>query len=88
MNTELFCLFLELTHHICNVLTDILQVQWQNKLKRQMLLVVLSNILLEHDYAYETAKQKNLMCFLISKLKIMQLQLVKESIQKSVCTTD
>jgi len=79
-----FFFFLELAYNICSVLTDILHSQWQNKLKRKMLLIALSNILLEHPYAYETTKQKNLICFLTSKLKIMQLQIAKQSIQKSV----
>lgn len=49
-----------------------------------MLLIALSNIFLEHPVMYKTARQENLLCFIISKLKIMQLQITKQSTQKSV----
>lgn len=49
-----------------------------------MLLVTLSSIFLKHPLTYETAKQDNLVCFIISKLKYMQLQVNKDTIQKSV----
>lgn len=50
-----------------------------------MFLVTLSNIFLEHAFTYETAKKHNFMCFIISKFKMMQLELAKQSMQKSVC---
>jgi len=50
-----------------------------------MLLITLSNIFIEHPFTYETARQENVLSFIISKLKIMQLQVTKQSNQKSVC---
>jgi len=60
-------------------------LEWHQKLKRNMLLIALSNILLEHPFTYETARQENVLGFIISKLKTMQLQVTKQSNQKSVC---
>lgn len=60
-------------------------MEWHHKLKRKMLLITLSNIFIEHPFTYETARQENVLSFIISKLKIMQLQVTKQSNQKSVC---
>jgi len=59
-------------------------LEWHHKLKRKMLLIALSNIFIEHPITYETAKHDNVLHFIISKLKIMQLQVTKQSNQKSV----
>lgn len=68
------------------ILIVTLHSEWHHKVKRKMLLIALSNIFLEHPNMYETARQENLLCFIISKLKIMQFQITKQSTQKSVCT--
>lgn len=77
--------FQEFAHRVCKVLTCTLLSEWHDKLKRQTLLFVLSNIFLDHPFVYETARNENLLPFLVSKLKIMQLQIAKQSTQKSVC---
>ncbi|VVC32290.1 Armadillo-type fold,Armadillo-like helical [Cinara cedri] len=66
-------------HSLCKVVIDTLILNWQQKLKRKILLITLSNIVLEHPFTYETVKQDNLLCFMITKLKIMQLQMTKQS---------
>ncbi|XP_022163641.1 uncharacterized protein LOC111029096 isoform X2 [Myzus persicae] len=70
-------------HRVCNILIRTLLLEWHHKLKRKMLLITLSNIFIEHPFTYETAVQDNVLCFIISKLKIMQLQVTKQSNQKS-----
>lgn len=80
----LFIFILEFIHQNCNILIDTLLSEWHNKLKRKMLLIALSNIFLEHPSLYEIASQE-LLNFIISKLKILQLQIIKQSAQKSVC---
>ncbi|KAL5241549.1 hypothetical protein ACI65C_008959 [Semiaphis heraclei] len=70
-------------HRVCNILIHTLLLEWHHKLKRKMLLITLSNIFIEHPFTYETARQENILSFIISKLKIMQLQVTKQSNQKS-----
>ncbi|CAI6350539.1 unnamed protein product [Macrosiphum euphorbiae] len=71
-------------HRVCNILIHTLLLEWHHKLKRKMLLIALSNIFIEHPITYETAKHDNdILHFIISKLKIMQLQVTKQSNQKS-----
>lgn len=80
-----FIFNLEFAHHICKILIDTLISEWHQKLKRKMILIALSNIFIEHPFTYEIAKQENMLCFIISKLKMMQLQITKQPNQKSVC---
>ncbi|XP_025200463.1 uncharacterized protein LOC112598268 isoform X2 [Melanaphis sacchari] len=70
-------------HHICNILIHTLFLEWHHKLIRKMLLIALSNLFLEHPSAYEIARQDNVLSFIISKLKVMQLQVTKQSNRKS-----
>ncbi|CAH1714893.1 unnamed protein product, partial [Aphis gossypii] len=70
-------------HRVCNILIRTLLLEWHDKLKRKMLLIALSNIFLEQPSTYETARQNNVLPFIISKLKSMQLQVTKHSNQKS-----
>jgi hypothetical protein len=70
---------------VCKVLIETLISDWHIKKKRTMLLIALSNVLLEHPFTYETAKKENLLYFITSKLKMMLLQITKQSSQKSVC---
>lgn len=79
-------LYLEFAHHLCKILVITLLSEWNQKSKRKMLLITLSNVFVEHPCAYKTARQENLLSFVITKLKIMQLQIAKQSTQKSVST--
>jgi len=63
-------------------------LEWHHKLKRKMVLITLSNIFIEHPFTYEIGGQDNVVHFIISKLKIIQLQVTKQSNQKSVCICD
>lgn len=76
---------LESALRMCKVLIETLISDWHIKKKRTMLLIALSNVFLEHPFTYETAKQERLLYFMISKLKMMLLQVTKQSNQKSVC---
>lgn len=76
---------LEFAHRVCKVLIESLISDWAIKKKRTMLLIALSNLFLEQPIVYETAKQEHLLYFVTSKLKIMMLQITKQSSQKSVC---
>lgn len=84
----LFIFNLEFAHHICKILIGTLISEWHHKLKRKMILIVLSNIFIEHPFTYETARQENMLCFIISKLKTILLQITKQPTQKSVCIKD
>lgn len=77
--------YLESAHRICKVLIDTLLLEWQQKLKRQILLITLSNIFIEHPYTYESIKKDNILCFIISKLKNIQLHIAKQLTKNSVC---
>ncbi|KAL4141348.1 hypothetical protein QTP88_004003 [Uroleucon formosanum] len=70
-------------HRVCNTLIHTLLLEWHHKLKRKMLLIALSNIFIEHPITYKTAKHDNVLHFIITKLKTMQLQVTKQSNQKS-----
>lgn len=76
---------LEYAHRVCKVLIKTLIAEWHHKLKRKMIIIALSNIFIEHPFTYETVRQENMLCFIISKLKIMLLQITKQPTQKSVC---
>jgi len=66
------------------MLVTTLLSEWHQRLKRKMLLITLSNVFLEHPSVYETARRENLLSFVIAKLRIMQLQITKQSAQKLV----
>lgn len=70
---------------MCKIVISTLFSEWHHKLKRKMLLSTLSSIFFEHPSTYEIARKDNFLCFIISKLKIVHQEILKQSTKISVC---